>query len=313
MGTFDEGYFMYAEETDLCRRLADAGWERWYVPSVTVVHHHQASSAAVPDRRVAERAEPAALWEQHAGRLDAAVARGAIAAQMAAMEAAVRVSGAAASRSTRSACTAAARSGGRSGRACASSPRSSTRGARRSAAAAGARAAPPTALATRIADGLVLAALLCATWLKLAFAVLADLPLDDLLMLAAIGWIVGERASRRDGRVARQAVALGGLALVVLAVYLAGFQAVSSGLGVEPVLEVALDVGPPHGLRGRLRGALAARGPALYARAALVPRRLPRQRRLRRRPARARARRHEPGQAPGSRRSSAARRPAAQR
>lgn len=94
VGTFDEGYFMYAEETDLCRRLADAGWETWYVPSVTVVHHHQASSTAVPDRRVAEQwRSRRRYWEKHAGGADAALARVAIGAQMAATEAAVRVAG----------------------------------------------------------------------------------------------------------------------------------------------------------------------------------------------------------------------------
>ncbi len=36
---FDEDYFMYFEDTDLCRRLAEAGWDVVYAPSATVVHH----------------------------------------------------------------------------------------------------------------------------------------------------------------------------------------------------------------------------------------------------------------------------------
>jgi N-acetylglucosaminyl-diphospho-decaprenol L-rhamnosyltransferase len=36
---FDEAYFMYFEDTDLCRRLAEAGWDVVYAPSATVVHH----------------------------------------------------------------------------------------------------------------------------------------------------------------------------------------------------------------------------------------------------------------------------------
>ncbi len=40
----DEGYFMYAEEADLCHRLRGAGWKVVYHPEPTVVHHHQASS-----------------------------------------------------------------------------------------------------------------------------------------------------------------------------------------------------------------------------------------------------------------------------
>jgi N-acetylglucosaminyl-diphospho-decaprenol L-rhamnosyltransferase len=37
---FDESYFMYAEDLELCERLAVNGWEIWYVPSAVVVHHH---------------------------------------------------------------------------------------------------------------------------------------------------------------------------------------------------------------------------------------------------------------------------------
>src|SRR5439155_18299009 len=37
-GPLDEGYFMYFEETDWCRRLAGAGWEGWYVRTARVTH-----------------------------------------------------------------------------------------------------------------------------------------------------------------------------------------------------------------------------------------------------------------------------------
>jgi N-acetylglucosaminyl-diphospho-decaprenol L-rhamnosyltransferase len=39
IGGFDEGYFMYFEDTDLCERLAVAGWDVVYAPSATVAHH----------------------------------------------------------------------------------------------------------------------------------------------------------------------------------------------------------------------------------------------------------------------------------
>ena len=39
VGGFDEGYFMYFEDTDLCARLARAGWDVVYAPSATVGHH----------------------------------------------------------------------------------------------------------------------------------------------------------------------------------------------------------------------------------------------------------------------------------
>ncbi len=38
IGGFDETYFLYFEETDLCLRAARAGWQTWFVPHSTVVH-----------------------------------------------------------------------------------------------------------------------------------------------------------------------------------------------------------------------------------------------------------------------------------
>jgi N-acetylglucosaminyl-diphospho-decaprenol L-rhamnosyltransferase len=38
VGLFDEGYWMYMEDLDLCYRFRQAGWTTWYEPSVKVVH-----------------------------------------------------------------------------------------------------------------------------------------------------------------------------------------------------------------------------------------------------------------------------------
>jgi len=38
VGLFDEGYWMYMEDLDLCFRFAEAGWTTWYEPGVTAVH-----------------------------------------------------------------------------------------------------------------------------------------------------------------------------------------------------------------------------------------------------------------------------------
>jgi GT2 family glycosyltransferase len=38
VGGFDEAYFLYFEETDLCLRTKAAGWEIWYVPESRVMH-----------------------------------------------------------------------------------------------------------------------------------------------------------------------------------------------------------------------------------------------------------------------------------
>ncbi len=45
VGGFDERFFMYSEEMDLCYRLRQAGFEVWFVPDAAVVHHEGASSA----------------------------------------------------------------------------------------------------------------------------------------------------------------------------------------------------------------------------------------------------------------------------
>lgn len=39
---FDEAYRLYGEDIDLGYRAAKAGWERWLVPSATVVHRYHA-------------------------------------------------------------------------------------------------------------------------------------------------------------------------------------------------------------------------------------------------------------------------------
>jgi N-acetylglucosaminyl-diphospho-decaprenol L-rhamnosyltransferase len=38
-GFLDERFFMYSEETDLCRRIRSAGWEVRHVPSMTILHY----------------------------------------------------------------------------------------------------------------------------------------------------------------------------------------------------------------------------------------------------------------------------------
>lgn len=38
VGGFDEGYWMYMEDLDLCKRLADAGWITYYEPRSRAIH-----------------------------------------------------------------------------------------------------------------------------------------------------------------------------------------------------------------------------------------------------------------------------------
>ena len=44
VGMFDEGIFMYGEETDLCRRLIDGGYKTIFYPNVTIYHHFEKGS-----------------------------------------------------------------------------------------------------------------------------------------------------------------------------------------------------------------------------------------------------------------------------
>ena len=54
-GFFDEEFFVYSDETDLCKRLRDAGWRVLHVPGAEAVHHEQlASDLASARRRIVE-------------------------------------------------------------------------------------------------------------------------------------------------------------------------------------------------------------------------------------------------------------------
>ena len=47
IGGFDEGYFMYSEELDWCRRVKDAGWQIVYLPAAQIIHYEGKSSQQV--------------------------------------------------------------------------------------------------------------------------------------------------------------------------------------------------------------------------------------------------------------------------
>jgi GT2 family glycosyltransferase len=52
IGGLDEGFFMYAEEMDWCRRAQAAGWAVAYDPAAVVVHHEARSSEQVVAARL---------------------------------------------------------------------------------------------------------------------------------------------------------------------------------------------------------------------------------------------------------------------
>jgi GT2 family glycosyltransferase len=75
VGLFDEDFFIYSEETDLSRRLREAGWRTQYFPSVTVVHHESQFSAGIPERRINEMWRGRhRYWDKHHSAMGVRVA-----------------------------------------------------------------------------------------------------------------------------------------------------------------------------------------------------------------------------------------------
>jgi GT2 family glycosyltransferase len=60
VGGFDEGYWMYWEDADLCRRLVDRGWEVHFEPSA--VAHHATGASGVSARTISAFHESAARF-----------------------------------------------------------------------------------------------------------------------------------------------------------------------------------------------------------------------------------------------------------
>ncbi|HVW19470.1 MAG TPA: glycosyltransferase [Solirubrobacteraceae bacterium] len=54
VGWLDPEFFVYSDEVDFCRRLADAGWATLFVGAAQAVHHEQIVSDSVPERRIVE-------------------------------------------------------------------------------------------------------------------------------------------------------------------------------------------------------------------------------------------------------------------
>jgi GT2 family glycosyltransferase len=65
VGLLDEGYFLYYEDVDFCRRARRAGWRHRLVPEARVLHLHGASSALQETLSRRERA-PAYLYDSRA-------------------------------------------------------------------------------------------------------------------------------------------------------------------------------------------------------------------------------------------------------
>ncbi|RKZ86990.1 MAG: glycosyltransferase family 2 protein [Candidatus Parabeggiatoa sp. nov. 1] len=63
VGYFDERFFLYCEETDLCRRIKYAGYNIWYWPDVVVVHLGGESSKSLKHLTMSATGKALILWQ----------------------------------------------------------------------------------------------------------------------------------------------------------------------------------------------------------------------------------------------------------
>ena len=77
VGGFDDRFFLYCEEEDLCRRLGERGWQTLLVPSSIVMHEESASSEGVDETVMAPFRIHSLYWyyRRHRSRAYAECAR----------------------------------------------------------------------------------------------------------------------------------------------------------------------------------------------------------------------------------------------
>ena len=76
VGLLDEGYFMYSEELDWCRRFSRAGWKTVYHPAAQVIHHGgQSSDQDILHRHTRFQHSKCRYFETYHGRAMAQVLR----------------------------------------------------------------------------------------------------------------------------------------------------------------------------------------------------------------------------------------------
>lgn len=65
VGLLDEGYFLYFDDPDLCRRIRNAGWQIRFIPEATVTHFHGQSNP-VEQLRAKRQRPPKYYYESRA-------------------------------------------------------------------------------------------------------------------------------------------------------------------------------------------------------------------------------------------------------
>ena len=64
VGGFDEDLFIYSEDPDLCLRLSEAGYAIAYFPHASLVHHENATTSGVPERRIYQMERSRAIYSR---------------------------------------------------------------------------------------------------------------------------------------------------------------------------------------------------------------------------------------------------------
>lgn len=76
VGLLDEGYFMYSEELDWCRRIVDAGWRIVYLPQAKIMHYiGKSSEQAVTDRHINFQQAKLRYFRKYHGRFTTIILR----------------------------------------------------------------------------------------------------------------------------------------------------------------------------------------------------------------------------------------------
>lgn len=65
VGLMDEGYFLYFEETDFCKRVRGAGWPIWHVPASRVIHL-EGQSTGVTGSNMSKKRRPRYWFDSRA-------------------------------------------------------------------------------------------------------------------------------------------------------------------------------------------------------------------------------------------------------
>jgi GT2 family glycosyltransferase len=76
VGPMDEGYFMYSEELDWCKRFKDAGWRVVYLPTAQIIHYGgKSSDQVVTSRHIHFQTSKVCYFRKHHGRFVSEVLR----------------------------------------------------------------------------------------------------------------------------------------------------------------------------------------------------------------------------------------------